>query len=132
MNRGPKPGAASSQRHEANMRAAWGEAAPVWVVVLAQAVDRASLGAIGARVGYSGSALSQAINAKYPGDLTALEKAVRGALLAESVACDILGLIPTNVCLTHQRRPFTTASPQAARLWRACRTCQHRHGGEDD
>lgn len=132
MNRGPKPGATGEARHETNMHQAWGDNAPIWIVILAQSCDRASLAEIGRKVGYSGSAISQAINAKYPGDMGALEKAVRGSLLAQTIACEILGLIPANLCLSTQRQPFSTASPQAVKLSRACPNCPHRHGGAHD
>lgn len=133
MTRGPKKGTAKSAgQHVANARAAWGDDMPVWVMALARACDAGSLSQIGASVGYSGPALSQTINRKYQGDIAAVEKAVRGVLLAERQGCPVLGLIPANDCLSHQRKAFNTASPQAVRLARACATCIHRQGGNHD
>lgn len=130
MTRGPKKGAAKcAGQHVANAKAAWGDHMPVWVMALARACDANSLSHVGASVGYSGAALSQTINRKYQGDIAAVEKAVRGVLLAERLDCPVLGLIPANDCLTHQRKAFNTASPQAVRLARACATCTHRQGG---
>lgn len=130
MTRGPKKGGAKrADQHQANAKLAWGFGVPVWIAALARACDTASLSAVATRVGYSSGALSMAINAKYPGDMAALEKAVRGVLLAEKLACPVLGLIPGNDCLANQRQALTTASPQGVRLSRACPSCAHRQGG---
>lgn len=116
-------------KHHDNARAAWGDALPLWVAALAEACDKASLGKVAERVKYSAAALSQVINGKYPGDLVKLERAVRGALLAEVVACPVLArTIPTSDCGANQRRGFSTASPLAARLGRTCPTCPQREG----
>jgi len=130
MTPGPKPGTAKRDgQHMDNARAAWGDDAPVWVLALARACDATSQTKVGARIGYSGAAVSQTINGKYPGTVAAVEKAVRFVLLAEKVDCPVLGLIPANDCLARQRQGFTTSNPQAVRLARACGTCTHRQGG---
>lgn len=130
MTRGPKKGAAKcAGQHVANARSAWGDDMPVWVMALARSCDANSLSQVGTSVGYSSAALSQTINRKYRGDIAAVEKAVRGVLLAERLDCPVLGLIPANDCLSHQRKTFSTANPQAVRLARACATCPHRQGG---
>ena len=131
MTRGPKVGATKQAgQHMANAKAAWGEPLPVWVAALARACDTTSLSEVGKRLDYSGAALSQVIRRKYPGNMAALEKAARGVLLAEKLDCPVLGLIPANECLAHQRQGFSTASPQAVRLSAACPSCPHRQGGE--
>lgn len=130
MKRGPKPGARHAACHEANMRRAWEGHAPIWVTILARACDRSSLAVVGRKVGYSGAALSQAINAKYPGDVETMEKAVHACLPTEFVACEILGVISIGLCLAHQRQPFSTASPQTVKLARTCPQCRQHTAWE--
>jgi len=115
--------------HAAKARAAWGDAPPVWVAALAAACDKAgSLAKVGALIGYSPTTVSQVINRKYAGDTAAVEVAVRAHLLAERVDCPELGTITVAACLGHRQRGFSTASPQALRLSRACPSCIHNHG----
>lgn len=106
-------------------RAAWGDL-PDWVLALAEACDAETQAAVGRRIDYSGSAVSQVLSGTYRGDLPRVEIAVRGALMAETVRCPMLGDIARNVCLNWQRRPFSTASSNAVRMHQACRSnCPH-------
>ncbi len=115
---------------------AWGEDMPAWVRRLAEECDKASQNQVAKKVGYSASALSSVINNRYGGanrggDLAAIEKAVSGVFDAVVVDCPVLGKLPAQTCLLHQRQPISTANPQAVRLYRACRDgCPHsRLGG---
>lgn len=78
MTKDPKfgPGPKVAGWHQANASTAWGQPPPAWINALAQACDDSSLARIGAKIGYSGAALSQAINHKYPGDMDAVRAAV--------------------------------------------------------
>lgn len=132
MTPGPKKGKGPAKKpgqHVDNASAAWGNPTPVWVMALARAADLSSLKQAGERVGYSLAAISQTINRKYQGDMDAIEKAVRGVLLAEKLDCPVQGMIPANACLDNQRQTMTTANRQAVRLAQTCPTCSHRSGG---
>ena len=110
-------------RHISNAIAVWGDDIPAWVKVLADAADRLGLKSVAAKVEYSVAVITNTINRKYSGDMTKVERAVRGALMSATVECPILGTIPTNDCESHQRADFSTASPQAAKLARHCPSC---------
>jgi uncharacterized protein involved in cysteine biosynthesis len=110
-------------RHITNARAAWGNDMPPWIAVLAESTDRLGLKAVATKVDYSIATITNTINCKYPGDMAKVERAVRGALMSATVECPILGTIPTNDCESHQRAEFSTSSPQAAKLARACPSC---------
>lgn len=115
-----------SEPNRERAAAAWGEPLPAWVAALARACDAGSQAEAGRRIGYSGPTVNQVLARSYPGNLAAVERAVRGAFLAETVDCPVLGQIPTNTCQAQQRRRLSTASPQQARLYRACKACPHR------
>lgn len=100
----------------------WGENAPDWVMVLAEACDEASQAHTAKEIGYSAGAVSAVIAAKYKGDLSKVEDAVMGAFRNRTVQCPELGEIAANVCLANQRRPPKPNSRQAIRLWQACRS----------
>lgn len=119
MNRGPLPGKAAVD-HVAKARAAWGDDVPEWIVILAEACNRSSQSAVAKELGYSGSAISLAIGNSYNGDLARIEQMVRGALMAETVNCPILGELPRNVCEGWQRKPFATTSSARIRMFQAC------------
>lgn len=117
---------------------AWGADMPEWVRAIAEACQRETQAAVGKRIGYSAATVSQIVSNTYRGDLSRCEEMVRGALLAETVDCPILQDISRNVCLTWQKRPFSTASANAVRMHQACRSgCPHsrlatyRDGGDD-
>jgi len=117
---------------------AWGETMPEWVRAVAEACEKETQAAVGKRFGYSGSTVNQLLSNTYRGDIGRVEASVRGGLMSETVLCPILQDIPRNVCLTWQKRPFSTASANAVRMHRACRSgCKHsrlngnRDGGDD-
>ena len=108
-------------------RAAWGNVIPDWIVILAEACDRDSQSAIARKVGYSPSAVSQVLSNSYQnGDIGRVEQAVRGALMAETVDCPVLGDLPRNTCVIWQRKPFATTNSHRIRMFQACRNgCPH-------
>lgn len=119
MNRGPLPGKAAVD-HLAKAHAAWGASIPEWIITLAEACCRSSQSAVAKELGYSGSAISLVIGNKYNGDLVSIEQMVRGALMAETVRCPILGELPRNVCQSWQKKPFATTSSHRIRMHQAC------------
>lgn len=121
MNRGPLPGKAAVD-HVAKAHTAWGENVPAWIVILAEACNRSSQSAVAKDLGYSGSAISLVIGNNYNGDLVRIEQMVRGALMAETVRCPILGELERNVCEAWQRKPFATTSSHRIRMHQACRS----------
>jgi hypothetical protein len=117
-------GTSAAARHQTFMEkaaAAWG-AVPVWVEALATHADKVGLGGAEQTIGYSRSALSSVINAKYPGDLGRIEQIVRGALMSEKVDCPVLGEIGRDHCLIEQSEPFRATSALRAQLFHACRS----------
>lgn len=119
----------------AMMRAkeSWGTP-PAWVLALAEECDaRKSQAKVARRIGYSPTTVNQVISRTYKGDLAAVEAAVRGAFLGERVDCPVLGPLPRDRCLNHQRQPLIATNPERVRLYRACRNgCPHSRLGGDD
>lgn len=104
-------------------RSAWAENLPDWIIILAEACDRESQTAVARSLGYSGSAVSQVLSNTYQkGDISRFEQAVRGALMAETVRCPVMGELARNVCLTWQRKPFATTNAHRVRMHQACRS----------
>lgn len=110
-------------------RAAWNGEIPDWIVILAEACDRESQSAIARKVGYSPSAISQVLSNTYQnGDIARVEQAVRGALMAETVNCPVMGEMPHNTCIQWQRKPFATTNSHRIRMHQACRSgCKFSH-----
>jgi hypothetical protein len=131
MNRGPIPGAAQVD-FVAKAQAAWAPA-PDWVVALAEAATRDGLAEVGRRIGYSKGVVSQVISASYgKGNLGKVEVIVRGAYMAETVDCPVLGEIGRDQCRREQKTPFRATNSSRARLKRACRTCEHLYRRGDE
>lgn len=128
MNRGP----AQNKRPTAGMSfvekaaAAHGEPLSDWLDELARLADAEGLRGAGERIGYHASAVSMIIAGKYQGDVDRVEQMVRGALMALSVNCPVLGQIGRDQCLTEQKEPFRATSRHRAQLFHACKTCPNR------
>lgn len=101
---------------------------PRWLVLLRSEVEKTSIGRAALRVGYSRTAISQALSGKYNRSLDNLEAKVLAALeLPMAIACPYLGLnLPTTMCNDMSGRPAPTHNPVAVNWWRACQTCEHR------
>lgn len=109
-----------------NALAAWGETMPEWIRVLAEACDCRSQKRVAEEIGYSATVINQVLKGTYKGDLHAVEQAVRGALLAYTIECPVLGELRAHHCLEYQRQPFANTNPQRIRLYQACRSgCPH-------
>jgi hypothetical protein len=111
-------------------RAAWGADVPAWVEALARACDGSSQSRVAKRIGYSAATLSYVLNFRYSGDLGAVEQAVKGALMAETVNCPVVGELASDACLGHQKAPWAPHNPQRIAFFRACRAgCPHSRAG---
>lgn len=100
---------------------------PTWVAALAQRIDEMeSQKKVAVLVGYSVTAVNQVLKNKYKGSLTRVERAVRAALMDETVSCPVLGEITDADCKAHQARPFSAANAQRVQLFHACKRCEHK------
>jgi hypothetical protein len=99
-----------------------------WIDALRHECDRTSQDQAGHLIGYSDSVVSQVLRGVYRGDLKRVEEAVRGALLGATVECPVIGDIPRNRCLDHQRRArdIAATNPLRVQLAKACPTCPNR------
>ena len=107
------------------IRAAWGEAAPEWVLVLAEACDArgSSQTAVAERLNVSGSAVSQVLGNTYVGRVDRIEQRVRGELMKQTVACPVLGEITKRRCMDAQSRAYAATNDLRIELRRACPRC---------
>lgn len=106
---------------------------PDWITELAAIADAAGLKGAGKRIGYTGSLVSGVLNNRYAGDLVAVEKAVRWALMSLSVECPVIGEIDRSRCLEEQRTPFRATSAMRAQLFHACRSgCPNARSAKGD
>ena len=107
--------------------AGWGDPLPDWVDALVSRIEQSNQAKVAEIVGYSDSAISQALRNCYTGgNIGAVEAAVRGAFLGQTVDCPVLGELPVHTCMEHQRRKYANTNSQRVRLFRACRTCANR------
>jgi DNA-binding transcriptional regulator YdaS (Cro superfamily) len=105
------------------VRERWGDAAPEWIVVLAEACNQQSQTKVGKLLGVSPTVINQALRNVYPSPLTKLEQKVRGELMRETVRCPVLGEITKRRCLDEQNRPYAATNPVRVELRRACARC---------
>jgi len=99
-----------------------------WLEVLREACERQSQVKVAKLVGYSPATISQVLKRSYRGDMAAIEGAVRGALMGGTVTCPaLMQEIPTNRCMTMQRRGFSHTNAMINRIRRHCRSgeCPH-------
>jgi len=91
---------------------------------LRNAIADRGLTAIARQLGVSPSMISQAAKGTYRGNIARLQTLVEGSLLTETVSCPVLGDLAKHKCQQHQDRPrpFATANPLKAQLYRACRS----------
>lgn len=113
-----------------NARESWGGDAPDWVLVLAEQCDRTSQKKAGETIGYSNTVINQVLKKSYKGDLSAVEKSVRGAYLNATVFCPILGDLALHHCLRYQRAKYSPHNQLRVRLYAACNGgCKHSKVG---
>lgn len=134
MNRGPMPNSRpTGPSFLEKAEAAYGDGLPDWVAELAKLADREGLGGAEKRISYSRSAISTVINGKYTGHVGRVEQMVRGALMAATVDCPVLGELARNRCLEWQSKPYAATSSHRVQMFVACQNCPNATGkkGED-
>lgn len=92
--------------------------------LLRKATDRLGQAAVARELGYSPSAINQALKGKYGGKLDNLLQKVTEMYGNESVVCPVLGEIALKRCALERETPFSASNPQRARLWQACKECR--------
>jgi hypothetical protein len=109
------------------VRRVYGEPCPDWIEELAEACDRSNQTAVAARLDYSRTVVSLALNGGYDRDLSNLEARVRRHLMgAKIVSCPVRGEITVTACRANQAAPFSNSNSARVALYRACRSgCPH-------
>lgn len=93
---------------------------PQWLVVLQEKCKLASQRQVAEHLGVSNAVISQVLKQKYPGDVSRLEKKVRGAWMGHVVDCPVLGELDLNKCLQYQDAKMSVVNPLRVQLYRAC------------
>jgi hypothetical protein len=94
--------------------------------LLKKAVAAHGQSAVARAIGYSCSAVNQAVHGKYRGSLQKLLQRVAEVYGTGTVACPVMGEISIQRCAAERKKPFAATSPQRVRLYHACRRCaQH-------
>lgn len=97
---------------------------------LTAACQHRSQADVGRAMGYSGAVVSLVLRDCYTGNKAKVEAAIRGALMAETVECPILGEIGKVECVRHQgTKPSANGDPIRAALNAECPTCPFALGG---
>ena len=108
------------------VRRHWGEAAPEWVVVLADVCDQRNQTKVAQILGVSGAMINQALHNIYAGRLDKLEARVRGELMKETLTCPVLGEITKRRCIDEQSKPFAATNALRVELRRECARCENK------
>ncbi len=96
------------------------------MALLRKAVAEGGQAAVARRLGYSPSAVNQALKGTYAGSLENMMQRVAEEYGNETVICPVMGEIPLSRCAEERRKPFGATSPQRARLYLACQRCNVR------
>ncbi len=106
---------------------------PAWVNLLREACALGSQSEVAKSIGYSPAVVSSVLKSSYKGDLKRVQMAVEGALMHHSVDCPVIGELPRQRCVEHQRTPLMTTNPSRIALYKACRAgCPHSLIGKGD
>lgn len=132
MTRGPKPGTRHNGVRSSLERAtqAWELGVPIWVAALCDACDASSQSVVAKKLGYTPSAISQVINAKYDSESPVLEEKVRGMFMSQTVECPITGKLRRHLCQKYQAKKTAASSSTLAAIMRHCKSgkCPHSKG----
>lgn len=106
-------------------RAAWGDALPDWVALLAEECARSTQNKVAARLGRSAALVSAVLRSKYKGDMSAVEDVVRGRFMDATVHCPADGVISTATCRDWmaKARTYSNETGERVRMRRACLAC---------
>jgi len=94
-----------------------------YMQLLRKAVDDHGQAEVARTIGYSASAVNQAIKGTYRGRLDKLLRRVAENYGNARVLCPVLGEITMRRCARERRKPACATSPLRARLYAACREC---------
>ncbi|WP_325892999.1 hypothetical protein [Grimontia sp. NTOU-MAR1] len=93
-----------------------------WFNELRNQVDATSLGSVANAMGVSKAMISQVLNGKYKGNMQRVQGLVESVFMGYTVVCPVLGEIPKHKCAAHQNAKHVGSTPNAIRLWKACRS----------
>lgn len=97
-----------------------------WIEALRELAAGIGQKAAAKRIGYSTGVVSGVLSGAYKGDLSSVQIAVEGALMAVRVDCPVVGDISRPKCLELQRAPRLSTNSARAELYAACRGgCPH-------
>lgn len=115
-------------------RAAWGDAVPDWVLVLARACAATSQNSVARQISRSPTLVSNVLRNKYPGDMTGVEEIVRGVFERRTLICPDLGEIRSNECRDWQllARSYSNENSERIKMYRACHLCPRMQKGGGD
>lgn len=100
-----------------------------WLAVLRERCRRESQAAVARRLRCSSGTVSQLLSGSYGADTRRLEARVRGTLMAETVACPVLGELARDACARAQRSGSRAhAGPVGRELRLICPTCPNYLG----
>lgn len=112
------------QSSVAAVNEAWAGEVPDWIVALAECCDEhRSQNKAGEIIGYSAATVSLVLKHKYNGDYRKVETVVRGALLKETAACPVFGLLNLKECQDYQTGKRFTSGAMKRTFKRTCPTC---------
>lgn len=90
------------------------------------AVARDGQGAVARAIGYSVSAVNQALHGKYAGSLDRLLERVAETYSNGQVDCPVMGRVSLRRCAQERRKSFGATSPQRVKLSVTCPQCTVR------
>lgn len=97
---------------------------PDLLLLLKEKCAASSQVAVAKTLGYSPSAINQALKGSYQGDLTNLLTRVEEIYGSTIVNCPLQGEITLGKCAANKKLPFITVNPARVQLWTACRKCE--------
>ena len=99
-----------------------------WLEILRQACESQGQKPVASQIGFSVTTVSQVLSGAYKADMKRIRTAVEGALMGAVVECPVIGEIPRQRCIEHQRRAcrFAATNPARVQLSKACRVCKNR------
>ncbi len=95
------------------------------LALLREAVEtHGSQSKVAKKLGYSTTAISQALNGNYGGALDRLLKRVEEVFGTRAVLCPLFGEIRHTRCVEERRTPFSLASAWQTQIYKTCRKCE--------
>lgn len=103
---------------------------PLYVVVLAQALDKPNMPQwkVAQQIGYSRTAVSMVVHNKYDRPHDGIKEAILEHLM--HVECPLFACaINIEVCAKQQKKPFWASNPKLKEQWYQCNACPHNKQG---